>query len=353
MVGLLLASVLAIGLIVMLSTRTKTSPVEEEDVGPPHSFHEYFSEIYVPVKGFGESKPRPSRIRRTTDEVLFEPIAKGIYLPLGYQAEDGTQLVNGWPRVIVRHGIRFIRIQGDFEWVMGAWDDPVSTTRDDAPAHPVFLSGYYMQETEVTNGQIEDYLNKTEGTAPADWKEVFEKLRRDVGDNDARRHPAVNLSLNMAKKYANYLGGLIPTEAQWEFAARSRGQERRYAWGNHPQPSRDIANINRIDQFTTTPVMKCEKDRTEQGLFDMGGNVQEWCRDASLPYKKTKIAAVDPCAIPKDPSTPEFVIRGASYNSAPDECATTLRDFHRPETDQSENLGFRLVIECPDARKPR
>ena len=352
-VGLLLASVLIIGLIVAVTLRMKKTPEGGGAKPQEYSFVDYFSEIYAPVKGFGEDKSRPDKIRRTTDEVLFVSFAEGIYLPEGYKVEYPTQLVDGWPRVIVRDGIRFIRIQGDIEWIMGAWEAPVDVERRDAPAHPVILSGYYMQETEVTNGQIEEYLKATGKTKPPEWQANFNDLKRNLEPELARRHPAVNLTLEMARAYADYMDGLIPTEAQWEFAARSRGKENRYVWGNQPRPSRELANIEPMGTPTTTPVKKYPKDVTEQGLYDMIGNVQEMCRDAWEPYKKVKLPMPDPCARPHDPEKPEYSIRGAHFASTSDDCATTRRDDHRPENELAEICGFRLVIECPDARKPR
>ena len=352
---------LAVGLRDRKDATIPTSPQPsklERDPNPPvkpASFERHWPEIYASVKGYGEDKLWPDRVRRTTDQVFFVKFADGIYLPDGFTPEDPADLVDGWPRVIARSGIRFLRIKGDSEWVMGAWAAPNAIGRADAPAHPVVLSGYYIQETEVTNGQFEDYLTDSRSTRPTEWEQAYLGLRRTVGPDVARQHPAIFLSRKQALEFTGSLpGNQLPTEAQWEFAARSRGENRRYVWGDAPPPNRDLANVNPQDTKSTAPVGSYPKDRTLQGVVDMTGNVQEMCRDGWISvYQKSDRPVLDPCASPLDPAKPEYSIRGAGYDSLADDCATTRRDDKCSATEVYGNLGFRLVVECPDARKPR
>jgi formylglycine-generating enzyme required for sulfatase activity len=318
----------------------------------PVDFERYWPENYRPVEGYDQGMPWPDKVRRSTDEVYFLKFADGIYLPESFEPENKADLLDGWPRVIVRNGTRFLRMPRG-EWVMGAWDAPNEVDRPDAPAHTVKLSGYYIQEAEVTHGQVDDYLVKTQSTRPAEWDQIFSRLKQKVGSDVARQHPASNVSRKLALGFCGWMGGQLPTEAQWEYAARSLGQKRRYVWGDTPEPGQNMARIEALD-ITPAPVRSYPKDRTEQGVFDMTGNVQEMCRDAWVSsYKKSPAAVLDPCALPIDPEKVVFSIRGGAYSSTADDCATTRRDDKLPATDVAENLGFRLVVECPDTRKPR
>ena len=363
---LLVALVAVVGIMALADPKLKftvdLSPTVP-DLGPnpppkPARFEQHWPAEYLPVGPEGGDKPWPRKVRRTTDEVYFVKIDDGIYLPEGFEPGSPVELVDRWPRVIVHQsGIRFLRIQGSADWVMGAWDAPSAGGRADGPTHPVALSGYYIQETEVTNGQYEDYLKQLLRTRPAEWEQAYLRLMRSVGPDleIARQHPAIHLSRKHALEFAGSLpGSQLPTEAQWEFAARSRGEKRRYVWGDVPQPSRDLANIDLQDSKTTAPVGSYPKDKTAQGVLDMTGNVQEMCRDGWLPaYTKSDIPALDPCASPVDPEKPTYSIRGAAYDSLTEDCATTRRDDRCSATEAFGNLGFRLVVECPDTRKPR
>jgi len=322
--------------------------------GPAPTWEDYLPEGYVAEKGYVDATLWPARIRRTSDGVSFHRSGPGIYLPAGYSAEDEKDLVEGWPRVILRaedrSGARYLRVKGGTEWTMGAWDAQPSPGRTDTPAHPVVVLGHYVAETEVTNGQFEDFLRKTNRAAPDAWEGVFIALKKEQKEV-ARKHPAVNLTRPQAQEYAHFASGQLPTEAQWEFDARSEGEQRRYVWGDG-DPSRDRARVDKQDDGSTAPVGSFKEDRTRQGASDFNGNVQEWCRDEWEPYRKRDRPLLDPRGVAADRAKAEFVVRGASFVDPTYDCALTRR-LNRAGDDIAENVGFRIVIECPDARKPR
>ena len=339
--------------------RMKQRPGRSDSAIKPVDFERYWPSNYRPVEGYTRGMPWPEKVRRTTDQAVFLRFADGIYLPEAFELDSKAGLaVDGWPKVIVKDGIRFLRMPGG-TWIMGAWDDPNAVDRADAPAHPVTLTGFYIQETEVTLGQFEDYLKRVDESPPKDWEKTFNTLKRRVGPDDARRYPASNVSRQRAQDFARELGGQLPTEAQWEYAARSLGKRRRFVWGDFPVPSRELARIDAIDG-TPAPVGSYPRaegdqgrDRTEEGVLDLTGNVQELCRDAWVSsYRKSDAAVLDPCTLPDDPDQAQYTIRGGSYASSGNDCATTRRD-KIAAADLFENLGFRLVVECPDARKSR
>ena len=358
--ALAVALALIVGLFVLKSLRTVPVPVAPAPATarpPSVGFERFWLPEYRPVEGYKQGMPWPEKVRRTTDQAVFRRIKEGIYVPETFEPDPKAgEAADGWPRVIVKNGIRFLRIPGG-TWNMGAWDDPNAVDRTDGPLHPVSLTGFYLQETEVTNGQFEEYLDRVpEASTPMDWEKTF---RERNGPDEARRYPAVNLDRKRILEFAGELGAQLPTEAQWEYAARSLGEKRRFVWGDAPAPTRDLA---RIDALTATPAPVASypspeggpgKDRTVQGVFDLAGNVQELCRDVWVSsYRKADVAILDPCAAPGDPDRAEYVIRGAAYNSLAQDCATTRRD-KVGAGELFDNLGFRLVVECPDSRKPR
>jgi serine/threonine-protein kinase len=350
-VGVLVAALLVVGLFVSNRSRSASVfPIPNE--ANKLRFEEYWPDGYVAVDSTGADPIWPEKVRRTADDRYFVRFADGIYLPEGYQPEDPNQLIDGWPAVIVRDKIRFLRIEGNKEWTMGAWDVDLEQGRNDVPAHAVKLTGYYLQETEVTNGQYEAYLERNQSARPPDWERVYGELRR-VAPELASNHPAVNLSRKQAIAFSRSLDAQLPTEAQWEFAARSRGEKRRFVWDDVTAPSRLKANIDTDTDRRTAPVKSYPDDRTVQGIYDMLGNVQEYCRDLWAPYKRNQTTDLDPCVLPEMNSQAEYVIRGACFHSIPDECLLTRRDEHRSEGEFLEKFGFRLVVECPDTRKKR
>jgi eukaryotic-like serine/threonine-protein kinase len=352
-VALVVASILVMGLIFMIRSRPAVVAAKESGKEELPRFEDYWPANFVAVGDSNKDVAWPDQVRQVPDGRYFNRFADAIYLPDGYTVEDPTQLINGWPKAIIRNGIRFLRIEQGKEWLMGAWDAEVEQGREDVPAHAVRLSGFYIQETEVTNGQYSDYLEKKQSARPTEWEEIYLRLKGLLGRDLASEHPAVNLSRKQAMAFARSIDAQLPTEAQWEYAARSRGEPRRYVWGEMPPPSQMMANIERLDDKTTAPVKSYPNDRTLQGVFDMLGNVQEICRDSFVKYKSSMLPEIDPCEVPLDPIKAVYVIRGANFNSISDDCALTRRSQKVSETELAENVGFRLVVECPAPKKQR
>jgi formylglycine-generating enzyme required for sulfatase activity len=295
-------------------------------------------------------------------------------LPPGYQAEAGTGVVGHWPRVIVRKsdGARFLRLEGG-TFAMG--DSSVESApggkarRDERPAHRVALSDYYIQETEVTNAQMEAYFRARKiehSDCPKHWLEATADLADTTGKPD--HYPAVGIPHQMADDYARWVGGRLPTEAQWEYAARSRGQDRTYVWGNNAwKPG--LAILSEHGDGEHPVVVGVTSDRTEQEVADLAGNVREWCRDVYAPYATSAEPVRDPSGppVPADTETRndviEHVVRGGSYRTFPDAGRTTgpRRPSDHDGSDTLEqvtkdgtadDLGFRVVIEWPARPSP-
>jgi serine/threonine-protein kinase len=286
-------------------------------------------------------------------------------LPAGYHAE-GKLADDGRPAVLVRTGdhTRFVRIPGGtFAMGNSGFDPTGSSSDDDQPAHPVSLSDYYLQATEVTNGEMDAYFRHHEiphSERPARFQAAWDQIR-SVG-LDPVKYPAVGISHQLATEYARWVGGELPTEAQWEYAARSRGQPRRFVWTGDEKPSHRNANVDSLGDDANVPTKKVgefNKDQTEQGISDLTGNVREWCRDGWSKY----VAAQQPVSDPEGPAPAsesggplDFVVRGGSFASFADQFRTTRpRRIARDDRSAAQlaqdrtadDLGFRVVIEWP------
>ena len=162
------------------------------------------------------------------------------------------------------------------EFMMGSRSEEIN--RSDLSLHRVFVNGYLIDKYPVTNSEFRVFLTENE-----QWQKNYipEKLHNGkylsswIGkiyprnkDND----PIVNVSWYAAMAYAQWIGKRLPTEAEWEKAARGGLSEKMYPWGD--DITNDLANYGMI-VGSTTPVGTYPPN--EYGVYDMVGNVWEWC----------------------------------------------------------------------------
>ena len=145
---------------------------------------------------------------------------------------------------------------------------------DERPVHPVYLDAFYMDETEVTNAMYERFTEATGHRSPFHWENPM-----GVGHLSKPHFPVTYVSWHDAMAYAQWAGKRLPTEAEWEYAARGGRIGQRYPWGN--EPSHDHANYSgeaeRDQWYWPAPVKNFPQN--DYGLYDMVGNVWEWCLD--------------------------------------------------------------------------
>ncbi len=295
--------------------------------------------------------------------MTFVFVSDRAYIPEGYKPESLNDQVGaaGWPRVIIRisDGARFIRIPGavyrrgdprDGERQRDAQDKPIIP-------HYVRVGGFYIQETEVTNGELESYAKNHPGEVElGSWKKWYDVFKGD--HSDAGKYPAARVDYRVARKYARSVGGLIPTEAQWEWAAKSCNELFCFAWGADFTPEGKplrarLEDIN-ANEFGPTLVKTHPDDQTTNHVFDMVGNLRELCADAYVPYSELDLARNLP-AMPLDdrhgvvdlaaPNV-KIVVRGGSFQT-PEDRATTFYRWRESPNDIPSDVGFRVVIECP------
>ena len=221
---------------------------------------------------------------------------------------------------------------GSFE--MGdAMNDPEEWTVSAHPVHTITLDAFYMDAYEVTVGQYKAFIAATGHPAP-NWDQVNKYSPAD-------EHPMIFVEWNDAKLYSQWAGKRLPTEAEWEYAARNGLTGKRYPWGD--EITRNDANYRGTggkDQWEyCAPVGSFGNNG--YGLYDMAGNVQEWCAD----WYRGDYYNNSPEKNPQGPSTGVFghrVIRGGGWHQD----IAYLRVATRPGANPTKgdaNIGFRCV----------
>jgi len=296
----------------------------------------------------------PVVLIRGSDNVRFDRDPSGIYLPKDY-TPSSIRAEDGYPRTLERIDGKnevtvFSRIVGG-KFRMGSLRSDDSGPVEGQPERLVKLSGFYMQQTEVTNGEIEPFINTYGPQACEKWRKTLRVREKDLGPVAARRLAASNISWRVAAEYAQEKRGRLPTEAQWEYAARSQGQRNVHVWGNETA-SLTAANISN-SKGRPDAVGSYTEDVTAQGIRDLTGNVREWCRDVWKEYEVSTPAQplVDPQFPPPDNAASDslpMVARGGSYVTGLEQGRTIERGSPREGGMVTDQIGFRIVIECPE-----
>lgn len=201
----------------------------------------------------------------------------------------------------------------------------------EGPNQQVTISPFRMGVYPVTVGQYRIFVEKT-GYAPSPLM--------DDPQFGGREHPIVGVSFHDAMAYAKWVGGDLPTEAQWEYAAKGGEKFPLFPWGEQP-PSAERANIDGVSTITS-PVDSCLMGKNPFGLFDLCGNVWEWCKDSWNPgfYGTLKRGDVDPfCDKPEG----NRVLRGGAFDSFAMQGRCANR-FSAPPEQKSRSIGFRVVF---------
>ena len=231
-----------------------------------------------------------------------------------------------------KDGSEMVRIPGgSFE--MG--DHFNEGSANERPVHTVTLDGFYMDNSEVTVGQFKKFVAQSGYSYQGDWNTVATYSPED-------EYPMVSINWNDAMAYAKWAGKRLPTEAEWEYAARGGLIRKRYPWGDDETVARDNTNYEGIggkDKWKyCAPVGSFEANG--YGLYDMAGNVREWCADWYDESCYSKSPAKNPPVPGPDSSR---VLRGGSWNYPTND----LRVAHRLDslpTYRFINLGFRCVL---------
>lgn len=233
-------------------------------------------------------------------------------LPLGMQAQTRSTT-----RVFIVKGVQFKMkfVQGGY-FEMGALPNDTLADADEI-RHKVLVNNFYMGETEVTQEL---------------WEAVMPKNR---SKQKGAKLPVEYVTYDMCKEFISRLNAMtgqhfrLPTEAEWEYAARGGRKSKGYLYAGSNNIDEVAYTLSNRKEHVYLPVAQFKPN--ELGLYDMSGNVWEWCEDW---YRKTPDSK---------PSSNFYVIRGGGYDCSPRYCRSTNR-FMYDQRRRRDLVGFRLAL---------
>ncbi|MCK5803048.1 MAG: SUMF1/EgtB/PvdO family nonheme iron enzyme [Lentisphaeria bacterium] len=254
-------------------------------------------------------------------------------------------------KVSKHDGMRQILIPAT-EFIMGADDEDAHGRTAEFPPHKVRLDAYWIDEHEVTNAQYADFLNATRRGALARMYSCIDLANEagglvydtETGEVKVRRgfatRPVCAVSLRGAADYARHVKRRLPTEAEWELAARGTDQ-RRYPWGNEWNRKHTVTGENHPKR--PAPVGTTTGDVSPFGVRDMAGNVKEWVQDTW----RTDFYLESPVENPvcTDPLR-RGVLRGGAWCLTEWDCRATSRKRQVPGACR-RYVGFRCAESVP------
>ncbi len=205
---------------------------------------------------------------------------------------------------------------GTFMMGNNASEDP-----SDTPEHQVTVQAFFLDRLEVTNEDYLQFVKATRHAPPQHWE-------NGTFAQGEEKFPVVNVSWRDAQDYAAWAGKRLPTEAEWEYAARGTDQ-RLYPWGNQYDPQKLNArdgNLNRPVAVGSYP-----EGASPFGILDMAGNVAEWTVSTYEPY---------PGSTAK-PRSGRKIVRGGSFGTTHDFAMTATRAAESPQPYRA--IGFRCA----------
>jgi formylglycine-generating enzyme required for sulfatase activity len=219
------------------------------------------------------------------------------------------------------------------EGVFAMGFDGTQALEDERPLHRVWLDAFSIDLHEVTTAHYAAFLSATNRPAPWLWETV------DLNQHGDR--PVIGVDWHDAEAYCRWKGKRLPTEAEWEKAARGT-DGRLYPWGNQ-SPTKEFANFALGARFSygqvLLPVSDFEQGKSPYGLYQMAGNVYEWVAD----WYAANYYETSPGRNPPGPERGQFkVLRGGSWSDLPKYLLTYGRFKLPPET-RNSYTGFRCA----------
>jgi len=237
--------------------------------------------------------------------------------------------------------------EGDL--VMGS--DPAEGESDEEPEHTVHLDAFHIDVHEVTNAEYAECVAAGDCTTPASSGSATRGSY--YGNATYAEYPVIHVTWFQAKAYCEWRGCRLPSEAEWERAARGPApSERTYPWGEEA-PTCTRTNYGGPDGSTpcvgdTDAVASRPTGATPEGVMDLAGNVYEWCHD----WRHEDYYAVSPSDNPLGPDDPDFyygrVRRGGGWDMQPLYIRAANRAPQEPDL-HDNNLGFRCARSHPDS----
>jgi len=207
---------------------------------------------------------------------------------------------------------------------------------DEQPVHKVFVDGFYLDKFEVTNGRFAKFVEAIQSEPPWGFADKDTPVLRPD-------HPVRWVNWMDAMGYCLWAGKRLPTEAEWEKAARG-ADARAYPWGNDPPtPAQAVFGLKEGGNDTVSPIGNRDKGKSPYGVHDMAGNLYEWTID----WYDEQFYSRNPAINPRGPvEGTAKVQRGGSYTNGPYRLRATFRTKGDP-TEHDPNVGFRCAQDFP------
>ena len=292
--------------------------------------------------------PRRALVSASSALVLVALLAAS-----GFAADGGKDASRrGWHGETMPEGLERTDAEGEYRWTkdgaimvyVPAGPFPMGSqggAADERPVHTVHLSAFYIDQHEVSWARYqrsglpvsETSTSRVRQPRPPDWGIVPEQ-------------PALNVSWNDAVTYADWAGKRLPTEAEWEKAARGT-DGRTFPWGSEPPtPERAVWRDHPIASESTAPVTCCEAGASPYGVLNLAGNVYEWCADV---YERDYYSR-SPAKDPRNDGDPDAihdrqyrVLRGGAFVLEVEDLRSAYR-YRLYAIDRAPYLGFRTVL---------
>ena len=327
-------------LLLFVWSKGRKNPHQENDNNPPPTVKDIGKEnvpLYIEATSTFDqrhyvSTPDPSSIP-STETMPTEDSQTAVNNPEQDRRQSKTNVrwQDGMEMVYVPEG----------EFTMGSTD---SDARDEeSPVREVRLDAYWIDKYEVSNAQYQKCVNAGKCTEPGS---TVSWIRASYyGNTEYDDFPVITVNWHQAKAYCEWVGGSLPTEAQWEKAARGT-DARKYPWGvespnceraNYsPDWSNNVKCVGDTERVGTYPA-----GASPYGAMDMAGNVWEWVLDWYGPYDEAETNN------PEGPASGyNRVMRGGSWINYSRLIRSTYRGVYDPAS-KGEDIGFRCVLPEP------
>lgn len=213
------------------------------------------------------------------------------------------------------------------------WMGTEDGLQDARPLHRVHLSSYWFDRHEATNVRYRQCVEGGGCTSPKD--------RQAFDDPQWAQHPVTNITWNQARSFCQWQGKRLPTEAEWEKAARGT-DGRRYPWGNNEEVLKNHVKKRdlKADASVTEPVERQTTTASPYGVFDLIGSVSEWVKD----WYAEDFYQASPARDPQGPSRGSFrVLRGGEWNEKSPNLQASYRGW-----DEVTYWGPTLSVRCAE-----
>ncbi|MEM7110641.1 MAG: formylglycine-generating enzyme family protein [Bacteroidota bacterium] len=331
-----------LGFVLLLSCTGKTSSVKQEEVDTPKGM------VLIPSGGFtmgGKSEQAdPDEFPRHTVSV------SAFYM-------DETEVTNAQFKAFVEATGYITVAEKDIDWREMSKDLPPNTPK---PADSLLKAGSLVFKATEGPVNLSDYFQWWAWTIGANW-------RQPEGPNsnihDKMNHPVVHIAWDDAKAYAEWAGKRLPTEAEWEWAAMGGLKDPKYPWGNQSaeesyrranfwQGFFPYQNLEKDGFFGSAPVKSFPANG--YGLYDMGGNVWEWCQDKyrydAYKGRDEQKSVLNPQGPresfdPAEPYVEKYSLRGGSFLCNDSYCSgyRVARRMKSSKDSGMNHTGFRCV----------